>query len=98
MVQTTFRGRRTRPMVKHATSLLKPRVSLYKILIKICLGLCLALKSRFKKGKKNRRRKLKQKRRSEAALKNNIIKSIKSGELNIVKNKMTALLMFYCRL
>ena len=46
MVHTTFRRNRTRPMVKHARFLLKPNISLYKILIKICLGMCLQRSSK----------------------------------------------------
>ena len=54
MTHTTFRRHRTRPMVKHARFLLKPNKSLYKILIKICLGMCLqcSSKNEIKMGKK----------------------------------------------
>ena len=94
MTHTTFRRHRTRPMVKHARFLLKPNISLYKILIKICLGMCLQCSS--KNQRKMEKKKVKTNTRIRAALTKNI-KYIKSGELEIVYKKKSPLLMCYCR-
>ena len=95
MAHTTFRRHRTRPMVKHARFLLKPNISLYKILIKICLGMCLQRSS--KNEGKMEKKKAKINTTIRAALtKTKIIKSIKLSKL-IFFIKKSPLLMCYCR-
>ena len=77
MMQTTFRRRRTRSMVEHARFLLKPS----RILIKISLGLCLALNVRLKKERKKEKNELKT---NTCTTTRGCFKSIESDELKIV--------------
>ena len=97
MAHTTFRRHRTRPMVKHAKLLLKPNISLYKILIKICLGMCLQCTSKNERKMEKKKAKINTMIRASLTKKTKIIKSIKLGELKIVYKKKSPLLMCYCR-